>query len=258
MRKLLLSILFLICVGTITGQNQVIQLHEMAELSQVYGETEESEELVSMNDLGIEFGYILYAVEVEIAEERTYTLKIDNIRDYVAVYVDDTYRGSLTDNNKNLPLELTKGKHSIKLYSENIGRITYGPEILDNSKGLWGNAFLDNIRLSKWKITPLKIREYQIEDMVFEELSEARFPAFLRGSFIIDKIETVYLDTSGWGMGEVWINGQYVGAYWEEEALQSVPIPASTLRRGANEVVVFELKNNYRETIKVVAEPVFK
>jgi len=40
----------------------------------------------------------------------------------------------------------------LRIYAENIGRITYGPEILDNLKGLFGRITLDGEALSGWKI----------------------------------------------------------------------------------------------------------
>ena len=59
-------------------------------------------------------------------------------------------------------------------------------------------------------------------------------------------------------MGEVWINGNYIGSFWEEEKQQSLMIPASILVNGENEIVIFEIKNNKTNTIKITNSPVFK
>ena len=63
---------------------------------------------------------------------------------------------------------------------------------------------------------------------------------------------------SGWGMGEVWINGQYLGAYWEENTEKTLEIPAGALIAGNNEIVVFELKNNEQASMTLTDKPIFK
>lgn len=94
---------------------------------------------------------------------------------------------------------------------ENLGRITYGPEILDNSKGLFGSAHLGGGEISGWKITPLEVRDADPEGLAFEPLGACGEPCFRRGHFDCAAEGDVYLDVSGWGMGEVWINGRYLG-----------------------------------------------
>ena len=67
----------------------------------------------------------------------------------------------------------------------------------------------------------------------------------------------MYLDITGWGMGEVWINGQYAGSYWEAEKQRTIQIPASILKKGINDVVMFELKNNEQKVARLSNEPIF-
>ncbi|WAC39559.1 hypothetical protein [Pedobacter sp. SL55] len=146
----------------------------------------------------------------------------------------------------------------LQIYVENIGRITYGPEITDNSKGLFGEVTLDGNEISNWKMIPLNIKKYSIKDLKFENRTEAATPGFYKGTFKLDEAIKTYLDISGWGMGEVWINQKYVGSYWEEEKQRSILIPAENLMQGDNEIVVFELKNNQQKTMKLSQTPVFK
>ena len=52
----------LFCVpflGILRGGAQELKMTECAPLTQVYGEVSESEELLPMNDVGVEFGYVL-------------------------------------------------------------------------------------------------------------------------------------------------------------------------------------------------------
>ncbi len=68
-------------------------------------------------------------------------------------------QGYLKDSSKSLKTNLPIGIHKLSIYTENIGRITYGPEILDNSKGIYGSITLGKTYLEGWKMTPLEIKE---------------------------------------------------------------------------------------------------
>ena len=107
-------------------------MQEVAALEQVYGDVQESEGLLPMNELGIEFGYALYEAEITV-EDVDPILAVENIRDYASVYVDGRLQGWITDNQKNIKLTVSTGTHHLQLYADIIGRITYGPEIFDNS-----------------------------------------------------------------------------------------------------------------------------
>ena len=84
-------------------------------------------------------------------------------------------------------------------------------------------------------------------------------PCFRKGCVTVSNpAQETFLDVSGWGMGEVWINGQYLGAYWEENAEKTLEIPAGALIAGNNEIVVFELKNNEQASMTLTDKPIFK
>lgn len=255
MRKIILA-LFLGAMAISLSAQQVM-MESTASLEQVYGTETESESLLPMNDLDIEFGYALYQTEVTIEEEEAW-LEVENVRDYAVVYLDDRLQGTLTDSRKRLNLTADPGKYTLRLYVENIGRITYGPEILDNSKGLFGTISIDDEDVQNWSITELAVRNCSPNDLSFDsQKKENKLPAFHKGSFDIAFPEDTYLDVSGWGMGEVWINGHYMGSYWEEEKQQSIQVSASILVEGKNEVIVFELKNNNQKSMQLSKEPVF-
>lgn len=94
----ILSLLFLTSVSA-----QEIQMSETASLEQIYGEVQEAEELLPMNELGLEFGYALYEATIT-AEEENPVLTVENVRDYAAVYVDGKLQGWMTEEKKAIPL----------------------------------------------------------------------------------------------------------------------------------------------------------
>ena len=256
-RKTILLCGFLLTA--LVGGAQELKMTGSAPLTQVFGESVESDEPLPMNDLGMEFGYVLYEAEVTLPGGDA-ELELANVRDYAAVYLDGEFRGTMTDSRKTLTLHAEAGSHALQLYVENIGRITYGPEILDNSKGLFGEARLGGETIAGWTITPLEVRNADPETLEFEALGPCNTPCFRRGQFDRAAHEgAVYLDVSGWGMGEVWINGHYLGSFWDEEKQQSILIPAEILAEKGNRIVVFDLKNNDPgATMRLSDKPVFK
>ena len=253
--------LLLCCLlpGLLRAGAQELKMTEYAPLTQIYGEVCESDELLPMGDVGVEFGYVLYQAAITVPAGEA-ALELENVRDYAAVYLDGVFQGALTDNRKTLTLKAEPGRHTLQLYVENIGRITYGPEILDNSKGLFGEARLGGETIAGWTITPLEVRDTDPETLEFEALGPCNTPCFRRGQFDRAAHEgAVYLDVSGWGMGEVWINGHYLGSFWDEEKQQSILIPAEILAEKGNRIVVFDLKNNDPgATMRLSDKPVFK
>lgn len=254
MKNLLIILSLLLVVATVSAQEIVMQ--ETAVLDQVFGNQIESDEPLPMNDLDIEFGYVLYQADINIESEDA-VLEVENIRDYAVIYLDEKLQGVMTDNNKKLVLQTEPGEYNLRIYVENIGRITYGPEILDNSKGLFGNICIDRESIEGWTITELKVRDANVENLAFNPKTNANLPEFYKAYVEITEPKDMYLDVSGWGMGEAWINGQYLGSYWEEERQQSIQVPASVLKKGKNELVVFELKNNEQRDMRFSEEPVF-
>lgn len=256
MKSIQISIIALLFT-IFSASTQEIKIDEVGELRQVYGNTIESQEILPFNDLNIEFGYVLYQAEINVESEDA-ILEFENVRDYAVVYVDDKLQGTVSDSDKKITLNVESGKYQLKIYVENIGRITYGPEILDNNKGLFGTINIDGSDIEGWFITPLNIKGCNIDKLEFKEVNLTTLPSFHRGYFDLDNPTNRYLDIRGWGMGEVWINGNYIGSYWENEKQQSIQIPEDNLQKGKNIITVFEMKNNDQKTMKISNSPIFK
>ncbi|WP_431291934.1 hypothetical protein [Pedobacter sp. P26] len=256
MKKITYIILFL-TVLSCKGIAQEIRFEQQASINQVYLKSQESKNLLPMNELNLETGYALYQTDINISTENP-KLTLENVRDYAVVFLDDKLQGTLADQHKQLTLNARAGKHKLRIFVENIGRITYGPEILDNSKGLFGSITLDENEIEDWMITPLPVKNLEISKLVFEQRKASALPCLFKAEFSIPQPSAYYLDISGWGMGEVWMNGTYVGAYWEEEKQQSIQIPSEVLKTGQNEIVVFELKNLGQKNMKLSTQAIFR
>ncbi|RTL23425.1 MAG: hypothetical protein EKK52_03945 [Burkholderiales bacterium] len=69
-----------------------------------------------------------------------------------------------------------------------------------------------------------------------------------------------FVDTRGWGHGQVWVNGHHLGRFWSLGPQQTLYLPASWLKAGANEVLVFttEPPGAAGMTMQGLAEPVYE
>jgi beta-galactosidase len=131
----------------------------------------------------------------------------------------------------------------------NMGRINYGPMMRDE-KGITQGVRIGNQFLFNWEIFSLPLDN--IEKVEFKEgyLESENAPTFYKGEFIVDEIGDTYLDFEGWGKGVVYINGFNLGRYWEVGPQKRLYVPSPILKKGVNEVVVFELHRS-RESMKL-------
>ncbi|MGE5418700.1 MAG: beta-galactosidase, partial [Chloroflexota bacterium] len=69
---------------------------------------------------------------------------------------------------------------------------------------------------------------------------------FFRGNFMINSAAGVskgdtFIDVTNFTKGIVWVNGHNLGRYWNIGPQKRLYCPASFLREGMNEVMIFDL-----------------
>lgn len=186
------------------------------------------------------------------------TLVINDLRDYAVVLVDGKQVGSLDRRHRQnkLELDIPKAPAKLEILVENVGRVNYGPDILNNRKGITRNVTLDGQELRGWTITPLPLYKAEVGKLKFRRGDLAGQPTFFRGTFVMDSVGDCFVDTRGWGKGAVWVNGRSLGKYWNIGPQQTMYLPAPWLKKGKNEIVVFAMENTGRRTIQGVTEPI--
>jgi beta-galactosidase len=123
---------------------------------------------------------------------------------------------------------------------ENLGRINFGPNLLKNKKGITQQVLLNGKALKGWQMFSLPFEN--ISAVPFKNSKPvAHVPVLRKGSFDLQQTGDTYLDMTNWGKGIVWVNGHNLGRYWEIGPQQTVYVPVEWLRKGKNEIVVFEL-----------------
>jgi beta-galactosidase len=235
------------------------QLNESASLWDNLPSAVEAEEPRTMEDLGQDYGYILYRTQVTGPQNGK--LNIGDLRGYAAVYVDRKLAGTIDRRlqQTSTAIDIPSETHTLDILAENTGRINFGPHLPDGRAGIVGSVSIGDHKLTGWKSYSLPMKSPSgIQHWTKSEApSGTSGPAFHRGTFNLERITDTYLDTSGLTKGFVWVNGHNLGRTWNVGPQKSLFVPAPWLRQGANEVVVFDYADLPATSLRGVSEPIW-
>lgn len=191
-----------------------------------------------MEALGQDYGFILYRTRINGPLSRA-ALTLYSLHDRAQIFVDGQPCGILERRTppQRLELDLPPGPACLDILVENMGRVNFGVELLDR-KGLLGNAWLGRHALFDWEIFPLPLSD--LSKLSFTPAAATDGPAFYRGRFSIDQPADTFLALPGWTKGCAWVNGFHLGRYWAIGPQRTLYLPAPLLRRGENELLLFE------------------
>jgi beta-galactosidase len=234
-------------------------LNESASLWDNLPEAIDADAPKSMEAVGQAYGYILYRTQVTGPAKGD--LNLGDVRDYAAVYLDQKLVGTVDRRLKqeSIAMDVPAGSHALDILVENTGRINFGSHLPDGRAGIVDPVTLAGRTLSGWKIYPLpmnspaSIKSWKKDDSA-KQLSG---PAFHRGTFTLDKLADTYLDTSALRKGFVWVNGHNVGRTWNIGPQKSLFVPAPWLRKGTNEVVVFDYSDLPAVSLRGLTDPLW-
>jgi beta-galactosidase len=140
---------------------------------------------------------------------------------------------------------------------ENMGRINYGARITDNLKGIIRPVTLGGQTLGgRWQMFRLPMSS---QPDVSRQPASYRpgMPVLYQGTFRLKAVGDTFLDMEHWGKGIVFVNGINLGRYWKVGPQQTLFLPGCYLRKGKNEIVIFEQLNDKKQTtVAGVTQPV--
>lgn len=143
------------------------------------------------------------------------------------------------------------GEKTLDILVENWGRVNFGVLAnFDQRKGLWqGPVYLDNAELKDWQIYALEFNSKWIKSLSnWKEgpLINAKGPSVSRVIMHLSTVEDTFIDLRGWSKGLVFVNGFNLGRYCHLGPPRTLYLPAPLLKKGQNEILVFEhFKPNY-------------
>lgn len=213
---------------------------------------------LTFEDLHQPYGYVLY--RTKLANAKSGTLRINQLRDYGIVFVNGQRKGILDRRNDqdSLYLELPQGPVTLDILIENMGRVNFGPYLLHNKKGITQNVLLNGKELHQWQMFGFSF------DNINNSLNPKKtnlpfafdFPVLMKASVSLTEVHDTYFDMSAWGKGCIWVNGHHLGRYWSIGPQQTIYVPAEWLKKGKNEVIVLELLKTDQRVLKSVSKSI--
>ncbi|MEI6276141.1 MAG: beta-galactosidase family protein [Prolixibacteraceae bacterium] len=194
-----------------------------------------------MEMLGQNAGFILY--RTSLIGHKKGKLRITELHDYATIFVDGKYIGQLdrckAENIIELPASTTPNPQ-LEILVEGMGHINFAEYMIDR-KGITDRVSLNGMTLMNWEIFTLPFDEAYLGKLKFAASDATRPGSFFRGEFELKETGDTYFDVAKWEKGIVWINGHNLGRYWNIGPQSRLYCPAPWLKKGKNEIVIFDL-----------------
>ncbi|MDR3694485.1 beta-galactosidase [Mucilaginibacter sp.] len=231
-----------------------IKLNQAAVLFNILPKPVINKTPLTFEDLNQDYGFVLY--RTTIPGGKAGVLKLNELCDYAIVMVNGKRVGVLDRRHKqdSIAISLPAGKVRLDILVENLGRINFGPYLLKNNKGITESVLFDGKEVYNWAMYSLPFS--QVSNISYTTKKAVDQPIVKKGIFNLVKVADTYLDMSRWGKGVVWVNGHNLGRYWSVGPQQTLYLPGEWLKKGKNDIVVFELLNSKKSTISGIRTPV--
>lgn len=196
-----------------------------------------------MELLGQNYGFILYTTRISGPRPET-KLNLQDVHDRAQIFVDGEFKGVIERWNKDaepIIFSIPPEGAQLSVLVENMGRTNYGPSLRD-VKGITEGIRFGAQFLYHWTIHTLPMEDLSKLEYTHTTAKCEGKPTFYKGTFQVDEAADTFLELKGWNKGVAYINGFNLGRYWETVGPQkTLYIPAPLLRKGENELVLFEL-----------------
>jgi beta-galactosidase len=206
----------------------------------------ESQKILSMEDVEQSYGFILYRTFISNAQSGE--LRIDQLRSYAQIYLDGALSGTLDRrlNQSSLTVNATHDHTRLDILVENTGRVNFSRLFPHERAGITNQVTLANTPLTGWQIYPLPMQS--VSSLAYKSKS-CTGACFYQATFQVDEPADTFIDTRSLGKGEVFVNGNPLGRFWRIGPQGTLYLPAPWLKKGQNEIVVFDMNGQTNPTV---------
>ncbi|MBV7390954.1 glycoside hydrolase family 35 protein [Enterococcus alishanensis] len=203
------------------------------------------------------YGYMVYRTKFlkDATEER---FRIIDGRDRAQIYLNKSYVTTQYQEEigDDIQLALSRSENQVDILMENMGRVNYGHKLLADTqrKGIRTGVMMDLHFMLNWE--QFSINFEKLDRIDFSKEWQKNNPAFYQYKFELDAVEDTFLDISKFGKGIALINGVNLGRFWEKGPYLTLYIPKALLKKGENELIIFETEGTYSETINLSSAPI--
>ncbi|HWK04482.1 MAG TPA: beta-galactosidase family protein [Puia sp.] len=209
-------------------------------------------------------GLILY--RTRLIGHKSGSLTITEPHDYALVFLDGRLIDTVFRDGGKWTVQLPKTDSKdplLEILVEGMGHINFAQYLIDR-KGITDRVTLNGMTLMNWDIFCLPLDENYMRGVGGASVQKggnsekggspggrgngslAGSPVgkqgiFFKGSFLLNETADTYIDMSQFKKGVVWVNGHNLGRYWYVGPQQHLYCPAPWLKKGKNELIVFDL-----------------
>jgi beta-galactosidase len=199
---------------------------------------------------GQDYGFMLYSTK--LTGHKSGKLTAIDIHDYATVFVDGKFVGTLDRrlgiNSIDLPANGTDFP-VLEIFTEAMGRINFAHYMIDR-KGITDRVILNGMTLMDWEVRGFPMNDGYAESLPSTGPEQTKPGVFFRGTLTLDATADTFIDMTNFIKGFIWVNGHNLGRYWEIGPQTRLFCPASWLRKGENEIIVFDLHKTTPGSVK--------
>lgn len=219
-----------------------------------------------MEYFGQNQGMILY--RTKLTGHKSGKLKIWEPHDYALVFLDRKFIDTVYRDRGNWEVTLPKTDNKfpvLEILVEGMGHINFAQFMIDR-KGITDRVTLNGMTLMDWEtvlmpmdeefisnwgnvLRPLDTSNPRISPLDNPVKPNPAYPNFFTGNFQLKETADTYFDLSNYSKGVVFINGHNLGRFWNIGPQKRLYCPASWLKKGRNELVVFDLHGGKESTV---------
>ncbi len=184
-------------------------------------------------------GFILY--KTSLIGHKSGKLDVTDLHDYATVFLNGKFIGNMDRREDLKSIRIPKSEVKdpiIELLVEGMGHINFAQHIIDR-KGITDRVTLNGMTLMNWEIFKLPMNEEYISALK-PSTNFSKQGIFFKSTFSLNEIADTYFDLSNYSKGVVWVNGHNLGRYWEIGPQKHLYCPAGWLKKGENEIIVFD------------------
>lgn len=186
-------------------------------------------------------GFLVY--KTKLIGHKSGKLTITDVRDYALVFLNGKYVGKLDRRLEENTIELPKSNVKdpvLEIFVEAMGHINFAQNLIDR-KGITDRVTLNGMTLMNWETYNLPFDTKYIQKIKQAKPDNDRRGYFFKGEFNLNETADTFIDMTGYNKGVIYVNGHNLGRYWEIGPQKRLYCPAVYLKKGMNNVIIFDL-----------------
>jgi beta-galactosidase len=123
-----------------------------------------------------------------------------------------------------------------------------------NRQGITQKVTINDKEVFNWKMYGFPFSN--LTNIKYSAKNVTSLPALYKGTFTLTELGDTYLDMHAFGKGFVFLNGHNLGKYWQIGPQQTIYVPAGWLKKGLNQVIVFDALKGAHKTLNALPNPI--